>query len=136
MPLNFTEQLAILQNDVSPTSDTLRELVQQIAIAEARNFRDTYKNFDEEGNPLALAYVNKITKAVAQSYGLSTGAIESITAILIAIYSINGDYATVQAATDVQWAGFLQTNMMEAFEEFTRVTRAEKDAYTNVTILP
>lgn len=130
MALTATEQLELVKGNVFPPSNALKDLVKQIALIKTKQFRDTYKDFDPEANPLAQIYLEKILGAGRSVYSLNDKTISSfLNLIIVVIGEANVTLATVQAATDAQWESFIYDNMDNVCEEYSNVTREEEIAY-------
>lgn len=130
MALTATEQLELVKGNVFPPSNALKDLVKQIALIKTKQFRDTYKDFDGDANPLAQIYLEKILGAGRSVYSLNDKTISSfLNLIIVVIGEANVTLATVQAATDAQWESFIYDNMDNVCEEYSNVTREEEIAY-------
>jgi hypothetical protein len=132
MALTITEQLAIIKGVVSPSANTITELVEQVAVFQAKEFKDNQKIFDGGTYPDAQKYLDKITTAVSRAFLSGSQSIESMVKLVIAIYGQTGNYATVESATDTQWESFISNNILEVFEDLTGVTAAEKAEYDGI----
>lgn len=128
MALTISEQLNIINGVVAPLSNTLEEIVLQVAVNAAQDINDDAKVFDGTLNPLAEAYLRKML-AVADKAISNNLPMASIVRLLVAIYSDTGSYATVELATDAQWVSFIENNITKTFELSAGVRNAEKTAY-------
>lgn len=128
MALTITEQLSIINGIESPISNTLSELVGQIALNEAQNINDNAKVFDGALEPLADTYLRKMLALADKTISNNLG-IDGVVRLLVAIYADTGTIAEVQAATDDQWIAFLESNITKTFELIAGVRSSEKSKY-------
>lgn len=128
MALTISEQLNIINGVVAPLSNTLEEIVLQVAVNAAQDINDDAKVFDGTLNPLAEAYLRKMLAAADKAISNNLP-MASIVRLLVAIYSDTGSYATVELATDAQWVSFIENNITKTFELSAGVRNAEKTAY-------
>lgn len=132
MALSIQEQLSILKGDIQPPSSKLLEVVHQVAVNCALDFYEDYKTFDEQANANAKSYVTKMLRIGNLVLTNQKGIIENLKRVIITIYGRTGDYNVVENATNAQWANFLQSTMIEAFERLVSITRTEKTAYDDL----
>ncbi len=132
MALTIIEQIKILKGEVSPTEVTLARLVEQPAITEVTTLLPTIKDFDATVLTDASRYRAKVREQMENIIGRPDGDSEVLSKALIAIYSVGGDYSTVESATDAQWEGFIVANIMEAIETVAGVFAHEKTEYDGI----
>lgn len=130
MALTVTQQLSIINGDVTPPSTSLEDLIKQSAVVAAISFRNNLK--DTTDNAPATSYLTKMNSVISGLYNSSLVLINKMKYILVAIYAPNGDFATVQAASQTAWETFIANNVLSSLEELALVTSAEKTAYDNI----
>lgn len=131
MALTISEQLSIINGVETPTTNTLEDLVAQIALNEAQSFHDNVKSFDGDAKPLADTYKRKML-VFADQIIQNTVNTAKLVKLLVAIYADTGTITEVQSATDEQWVTFLENNITKTFELTAGVRNAEKTDYDGI----
>ena len=133
MGLTATEQLRLINGEVKPPETDLLTLTHQTAFIYAKSFYDNYKEFEGGANPLAQEYLNKmfgISDSVLHNYSDTIERVNRMVVVIIG--TVAADIATVEAATQSQWEGFVLDQMDEALEYVSSVKRNEKAEYTSL----
>jgi len=130
MALSITEQLEIINGNISPRAVSLREMVAQIVLNATKDFYTGVKTVECGTSPLACSYIQKMVSIFSKITSVGNEFYtDKIIRILIAIYSDEGTINGVLAATDTQWEAFLSANVLETLEILATVLPSEKTEY-------
>jgi hypothetical protein len=127
MALTIKEQLDILVGSVRPEFYPFTDYIDQVVINLAQDFYNNVK--DTTDNTLARQYFIKVGKLYKEIINNPANYSKRLAKMLIAIYADTGNIATVQNATDDQWVGFIEANLLETVEKLSGVLPTEKTAY-------
>jgi hypothetical protein len=133
MALTILEKYEITREALAPDALSLYELVKQSAINHAMSFRDNYKAVNVDTHPDAMAYLNAMFVLSRDIIRLNDTMFRALLRVMIELI---GDTATdlpqVQAATDTQWAAFVDGQMVIAMEHVASVRQEQKAEYDSL----
>lgn len=131
MSLTLVEQLEITKGNVKPPSNPLMDMIHQGANITAQAFYSGYKDgIDEQANPKAVIYRDKMFRTSDQIFKHNQISIEGLLRIIVGLIGLSAyTFEQVQQADDDAWSGFLTTEMEKAFELFSGVKKDEKAQY-------
>ena len=135
MALTKIEELSILAGTIKPPTVELTQLINQIAVAEAITFMESYKIFDVidgsdpplQINTKAAAYRDKLITVSGSAIKSSLSNIDNIIVSIIGSSSVTS--AQLTGATNTQWETFIENVMFRAFELYGSVRRQDKIDY-------
>ena len=141
--MNYLDRQKIQKGEIGPDV-SLTELMALVAVDFAIDFREKVKTFeltDDSGiepvgiNQDANQYkqgILRICNQVLTSSGPG-GLVNTFVRCFVTILGrTNYTYAQVGAATQTQWEGFMNDNILEIFEHIAGVTKEGKAEYDNI----
>lgn len=143
MSLNLSEQLELNAGTLKPNdvSDGILELTHMAGLNAARDFNPNHKVFDTVDNtdPLnpipinqdANQYLNKMLSATARMVITDSDGLRSLRSVMTSLIASEGVVtpSVIANATEAQWYGFINDNIMTALELFAGVKVQEKAEY-------
>lgn len=133
MALSIIEEIQIIRGAYGPKAATLKEIVEQAATGEIDDFYSTVKQVDASYYPLAAMYKTKMLGFIGVVASNTTQYTDKIIRIIVSNMAqlVGITIAQVNDATDAQWVGFVENEMLHSLEVMAGVLPEEKAEYTS-----
>ena len=137
--MNYLDRQKIQKGEIGPDV-SLTELMALVAVDFAIDFREKVKTFELTENEVNINQnanqykqgILRICNQVLTSSGPG-GLVNTFVRCFVTILGrTNYTYAQVEAATQTQWEGFMNNNILEIFEHLAGVTKEGKAEYDNI----
>jgi len=137
--MNYLDRQKIQKGEIGPDV-SLTELMALVAVDFAIDFREKVKTFELTENEVSINQnanqykqgILRICNQVLTSSGPG-GLVNTFVRCFVTILGrTNYTYAQVEAATQTQWEGFMNNNILEIFEHLAGVTKEGKAEYDNI----
>ena len=132
MALTISQQIDIINNDVTTQGYKLSEFISQISINEIESFLINKKVFDSNAYPLAQSYLNKINEVSKNIKEKPFRTFNTLVRIMVGIMANTITPAQVAGATTSEWSTFLENNISICFDILGGVYPEEKQEYINI----
>lgn len=132
MALNYIEQQSLLDGTEGPEAFTLDQLMNLAAMNFALAWRRNYTIVDAAVLPEAAQYVARMLRLCNKltEQGSRQPAVASLVQVMVSTIATSSvTMAQVQGASDNQWGGFVDSNMLASFEAVAGVRQEEKTQY-------
>jgi len=130
MALSIIEEIQIINGSYGPKAATLPEIVEQAVTGEIDDFYSTVKQIDESYYPLGATYKTRMLGFIGGVVSNTNQyTIKLIRLIVSNLAQSTATIAQVNDATDAQWVGFVESEMLHSLEILAGVLPEEKAEY-------